>query len=147
MHPSPNILPHMGQDLSFTWLFLTTWRNQAFFPPEMQSYPSPHGEGVMLASSKCIFPQLLPKMQRYPFPQILSHIYMLGRILPSSKCKNPHKSFPIQILFYIDLCFMLFLFIYYISFFLIIISFDFFFSQNLELFPKVEKLFPSVWGE
>ena len=46
---------------------------------EMQSYSSPLGEGVMLASSKYILPQLLPKMQRYPSPQILPSILYVGK--------------------------------------------------------------------
>ena len=49
-------------------------KESSFLPPEMQSYPSPHEEGVMLLSSKCILPQLLTKIQHYPSPQILSHL-------------------------------------------------------------------------
>ena len=79
-YPSPQILPHMGKDLSLLPpKYMATFdhmEESSFLSSEMQGYSSPLGEGVMFASSKCILPQLLPKMQRYPSPQILSHLYV-----------------------------------------------------------------------
>ena len=115
----------------------------SFLPPEMQSYPSPHGEGLMLVSSKCIFPQLLPKMQRYPFPQILSHIYMLERIFPSSKCKTLLILPYTNSILYRSLFHVIFVYLYISSFF-IIISFDFsfFFSPKLGILSRSRKIIP-----
>ena len=113
--PMWQILPHMGKESSF-------------LPPEMQSHPSPHGEGAMLASSKCILLQLLLKMQQYPSPQILSHLYV-GNDSSPFKMQNPYKSFPTNSLIY--LCFSCYFCLSILYFFFhIYIEFSFSFFPN-----------------
>ena len=81
------ILDHMGKESSFPL-------------PEMQIYPSPHGEGVMLASSKLVHPSpASPQNTTLPFPT------NVGRILPHSKCKTPAN--PSLQFLYFSFCFYL----------------------------------------
>ena len=107
-------------------------KDSSFFPTGMQM---------------CILPQLLPKMQCFPSPQILSHLYV-GKDSSTFKVQNSHKSFPTIFSFF----FHLFLFIYIFLYFIFITSFKsflsfFFVPENFKFFPKVEKLFPSIWGQ
>ena len=107
------ILDHMG-------------KKSSFLPPEMHSYPSPHGEGVMLSSSKCTF----PKMQYYKCtlpPPNLFHLYV-GKDFSPLKCKTHTKCFPTNSYFSCD--FYLFIVFFFLSFF---------FSL---LFPLIFPFFP-----
>ena len=127
------ILPHTGKESSF-------------LPPEMQTYPSPQGEGVTLASWKCILPQLLPKMQHQPSPQNLlpSICRPLGNDSSLFKLQNPHKSFSPNSFLHLHF-FLLFLFIYIliiIIIFLFPLNFLFPFSPKLKILPQSEKIIP-----
>ena len=144
------ILDHMGKESSFL-------PRSAPFP----SFPPP------------------PKMQRYPSPQILSHLYVWKDSFPLQNAK-PHKSSTVHFLFYIFIFHFILIYLHHCF------EFPFFpfktspsrrtspkdpdmsrvaarrarggflwssestsrwTIQNLKFFPKVEKLFPSVWGE
>ena len=150
-YPSSQILPHMGKDLSFLpskymAILDHMGKESSFLPLEckamihaffLEMHPSP----------------ACPQKQHYPSPQILSHVGMDS----SPFNPKPHKSFSANSFFiFLFLChFYLSIFIYLFFFayhFFFIISFEFsflyffhfFFRQNLEFFPKVEKLFPSI---
>ena len=106
-------------------------RDTSFLPPEMRSYPSPHGEEVMLLSSKCILPQLLPKIQLYPSPT--NPLTSIGKDSSSFKMQNPYKSFPTKS-FFVSSFFTLFSFIW-ISFFLLFPFIFFFFPPKVGILP------------
>ena len=113
-----------------------TGKWSSFLSPEMQSYPSAHGEGVMLSSSEVHPSPALPKMQCFPSPQILSHI-RVGKDSCPFKCKTPTNPSQ-QLLFFI--IFVLFLFIYLFYFF-------FYFSFFLVLFEILFlSFFPNTWN-
>ena len=127
------ILDHMGRELSF-------------LPPEMHSYPSPQGEGVIFLQSLS-FPSFSPKCNA-TLRHKSSPIFMCTRILPPSKCKIHTKCFLTNSYFFVYLyLFIVFLFISLLLLFPLNLLFFLFFPQNLEFFPKVEKLLPSFWGE
>ena len=66
----------------------------------------------MLSSSKCMLPQLLPKMQRYPSPQILAHLHV-GKDSSTIKMLYPNKPFPTNSVLYLCfLCYFIYLYIY-----------------------------------
>ena len=141
-YPSPQILPHMGKDLSLLPLKYN-----------VHGYLWPHG-GVKLSflwNAKLSFPSFSPKCNA-TLPHKSSPIYIKGRILPPSKCKTLKiTNCSLQIPFYIFVsCYFIYLyFSIFFFFFSIWMFFSFFlnFFKTLEFFPKVEKLFPSVWGE
>ena len=137
-YPSLKILPTWGRNQVSSsprnaWLFLSTnpspqsRKESSLFPPEMHSYHSPHREGVMLASLKCILLQLLPKIQHYPSPQILSHLYV-GKDSSPFKMQNPYKSFPTK---------------YFLYFFLLVPPILF---PNLGILPQSGKIIPQHLG-
>ena len=141
-YPSPQILPHMGKDLSFfplkLRLILSLIRKESSFLPQKCKANLPH-----TGKESCFLPRMLkvhpspgsasPKMQLYPSPQ-------REGFFPLQNAKSP------QILPY-KLFFVSFFFYLFILLLLLLFSFFFLFSQNLKFFPKVKKLFPSVWGE
>ena len=117
------ILDYMGKD-----------RESSFLSPEMQSNPSPHGEGAMLLSSKCILPQLLPKIQHYPSLQINPHS-SIGKDSFPFKMQTPYKSFPTKSFLYLD--FSHYFLFYCISFLFFSFFFFFFlFSKSWNSSPK-----------
>ena len=149
--PSPQILPHMGKDLRFLPLkhmaildYMGKDKESSFLPPEMQSYPSPHRKESCFSPQSASFPSFSPKYTTLPLKSSL--IYKEG-FFPIQNAK-PLKILPYKIFFlYILIFHIIFCLSEFSFFFFFIISFDFFFPQKLEFFPKVEKLFPSVWGE
>ena len=149
-YPSPQILHHMGKDLSFlppkymaTLNHMEDRRSQAFFPLKCKAILPHLGKDSCLLSQSISFPSFSPKCNT-TLPHKSS---LIGKDSAPFKRQNPHKSFSTNSFLY--LCFMLFLFIcIFLFFFSFEFSFlSFFFLQNLEFFPKVEKLSPSVWGE
>ena len=120
---------------------LTIWRELLTF--EIKKYIRNSGKSDYLAGKIHFF---------RPCTTLPQKSSPLGMILPPSKYKTPTNP-SLQILF-ISLFFMLFFYLsIYSFFFFFLISFEFSFLfflffpfQNLEFFPKVEKLFPSVWG-
>ena len=151
--PLHKSFPTLGKDLSllppkYMAIFDHMEEESSFLPPEMQSYSSPLGEGVMLASSKCILPQLLPKMQRYHSPQILSHLYV-GKNSAPFKMQNLANC-SLQIPFYIFVsCYFLciYIFLLFSSFFPL--NFLFFLSSflpKLGILPQSRKIIPQRLG-
>ena len=111
----------------------------------MQSCPSQHREGVMLASSKCILPKLLPKCNT-TLPHKSSPIYR--EQFSPFKMQNPYKSFPTNSFIKVSLFFMLFLFTYMYVFFFFVFLFPsiFFFPfspQNWNSSPKRKNYSPA----
>ena len=154
----------------YMWLSLTTWgRSQAFFLKVHPFAASP--QNAMLPFSTNPLPSIcregffpLFKMQNLTNPSlhILFYIFIfhfifiylyycfefflslwegfVGRILPPFKMQNLTNP-SLHILFYIFIFHFIFIYLYYcFEFFLS------FFPKNFKFFPKVEKLFSSVWG-
>ena len=129
-----------------------TWgRSQAFLkflPPEMQNYRSPHREVVLCLLTQSDPSPASPQNTTLPFPtNPLSSICREG--FPPSKCKTP-TSLSLQNISHLYFSCYFFIYLHFHTFFFFIISVKFsflFLFQNLEFFNKVEKLFPSIWGE
>ena len=144
--PSHKSFPTCGKDLNFLPLYMAILDHIGNRSPEMQNYPSPHGEGVMLPSWKCILPQLLPKIQHYPSPQILSHLYVEKDSSPF-KMHNSYKYFLTKyFLFIFQVIFIylhFFLFYYFLQIFFPPPFFFFFlFLPKLGILPQSEKIIP-----
>ena len=130
------ILDHMG-------------RESSFLLPEMHSYPSPQGEGIIFLKSLS-FPSFSPKCNA-TLPHKSSPIYMYARILPPSKCKIHTKCFPTNSYFscysYLFLLFISILLFLVHFFIIIIISFEFaFFPPKLGILPQSGKIIPQHLG-
>ena len=127
-YPSPQILSHMGKNLSF-------------LPPWIHGYPWPHGEGVTLASSKCtVHPSSAsPLNTTLPFPtNPVSSICMEGSF-PLQNAK-PLQILPYKI-FFVSLFFMLFLFMYTFFSYLLFRS-NSFFPKKRGILPQSGKINP-----
>ena len=117
-YPSPQILPHMGKDPPKYKTILDHMGKESSFLPCSAPFPS----------SPAPPPK---KMQCYPSPQILSHLYVWKDSFLLQNAK-PHKSSMVQILFYI----FIFHFIFILRYHCFEFPFLFFFFSKLEILPQ-----------
>ena len=127
------ILDHMGKESSF-------------LPPEMQIYPSPHGEGVMLPSSKLVHPSpASPQNTTLPFPTMYTR-----KDSSPFKMQNPYKSFPTKsfLYLYFSCYFYLFIFFFDLYIFLKIFSWNLISPPppKLWILPQSGKIIPQHLG-